>query len=167
MSNDYLSDYWSIVDGELTRTFRYLQDGSTFVTTLRWCKRCEVPTMVYSDGSGNHTACGSDVVAIPAPLLCRHVSPPPQPPEVYTKRRACTVTTQLPDEGAVKRVDVHLLHQSEAVSRSDVVNTYTKDGLFCVLRLSGVVEKYPLLHLFRVTEHPTTQPTEERDGHDR
>lgn len=53
----------------------------------------------------------------------------------------------------MRSVDVHLLHQSSPVSRVNVVNTYTKDGLFCVLLQSGTVEKYPLLHLFRVTEY--------------
>ena len=53
-----------------------------------------------------------------------------------------------------RSVDVHLLHQSSPITRDDVINTYTKDGLFCVMRAEGLVEKYPMIHLFRVTEHP-------------
>lgn len=57
------------------------------------------------------------------------------------------------------RVEVHLLSQSQSIVRDDVVNTYTKDGLFCVQRAepredtaSGRVEKYPLCNIFRVVE---------------
>lgn len=53
----------------------------------------------------------------------------------------------------MRSVDVHLLHQSSPVSRDNVINTYTKDGLFCVLLDDFTVEKYPLLHIFRVTEY--------------
>jgi hypothetical protein len=51
------------------------------------------------------------------------------------------------------RVDVHLLHQSQPIERASVANTYIKDGLFCVGFKSGLVEKYPVIHLFRVTEY--------------
>lgn len=50
------------------------------------------------------------------------------------------------------KVDVHLLHQSQPVSRVDVRNTYIKAGLYCVMRNNGDVEKYPIEHLFRVVE---------------
>jgi hypothetical protein len=52
----------------------------------------------------------------------------------------------------LKYVAVHLLHQSEPIERTDVLNTYSKDGLFCVMQDDGRVEKYPLQHIFRVTE---------------
>jgi hypothetical protein len=58
-----------------------------------------------------------------------------------------------PDPQARERmVEVHLLHQSQPIVRGDVLNTYTKDGLFCVLRRGHLVEKYPVLHIFRITE---------------
>jgi hypothetical protein len=52
-----------------------------------------------------------------------------------------------------KIVHVHLLHQSSPIIRNNVINTYTKDGLFCLMGDDGTVEKYPVLHLFRVTEY--------------
>lgn len=48
-------------------------------------------------------------------------------------------------------VKVHLLSQSQPVERS-AVNTYTKDGLYCVFLESGEVEKYPLCNIFRAVE---------------
>lgn len=49
-------------------------------------------------------------------------------------------------------VNVHLKEQSQPIQRQNVVNTYLKDGLFCLLLSSGDVEKYPLMNIFRVTE---------------
>lgn len=52
------------------------------------------------------------------------------------------------------RVRVHLLSQSQPIFHEDIKNTYTKDGMFCVLGdgESPVVVKYPLCQIFRVTE---------------
>ena len=50
-------------------------------------------------------------------------------------------------------VEVHLLHQSQPVVRENIRNTYTKDGLFCLMFMSGKVEKYPVQHIFRVVEY--------------
>ena len=53
----------------------------------------------------------------------------------------------------MKNVKVHLYSQSEPVEILDVRNTYTKDGLFCVyLRKQEKVYKFPVLHIFRITE---------------
>jgi hypothetical protein len=55
----------------------------------------------------------------------------------------------------MKRVYVHLYSQSEPVIISDVLNTYTKDGLFCVLLdddKDQKVYKFPIMHIFRITE---------------
>lgn len=49
-------------------------------------------------------------------------------------------------------IRIHLLHQSLPVERTDVRNAYTKDGMYCVLLDDGIVEKYPLVHIFRVIE---------------
>lgn len=51
-----------------------------------------------------------------------------------------------------KRVEVHLLHQSEPVVIRSVRNTYQKGDLFCVMGTDGVVSKFPLVHVFRVKE---------------
>jgi hypothetical protein len=48
-------------------------------------------------------------------------------------------------------VQVHLLSQSQPIER-EAINTYTKDGLFCVYLRDGTVEKYPLVGIFRIVE---------------
>lgn len=52
------------------------------------------------------------------------------------------------------KVRVHLLSQSQPIIHKDIANTYTKDGVFCVLGRgdSPVVAKYPLCNIFRVME---------------
>lgn len=50
---------------------------------------------------------------------------------------------------------VHLYSQSEPIVIDDVRNTYTKDGLYCVMAESGTVWKYPVQHIFRVREELT------------
>lgn len=49
-------------------------------------------------------------------------------------------------------VDVHLDSQSQPVVITDVRSTYTKDGLYCIMRTNGVVDKFPLQHIFRIRE---------------
>lgn len=49
-------------------------------------------------------------------------------------------------------VEIHMLSQSQPVTRERVTNAYTKDGLYCVLLADGAVEKYPLVNVFRVVE---------------
>ena len=51
----------------------------------------------------------------------------------------------------IRIVHVHLLSQSQPIKRNDVINTYTKDGMFCV-QLEEKVEKYPLCNLYNVVE---------------
>lgn len=48
-------------------------------------------------------------------------------------------------------VKIHLLSQSQPIRRKKVINTYTKDGMFCV-QLKKEVEKYPMSNIFKVTE---------------
>jgi hypothetical protein len=50
------------------------------------------------------------------------------------------------------KIEVHLLHQSQPVVIENVRNTYTKGPLFCVMRTDGTVDKFPVVHLFRVRE---------------
>jgi len=50
------------------------------------------------------------------------------------------------------QVKIHLYTQSKPVERSNVLNTYEKGGLFCVMLEKNIVEKYPMRHIFRVTE---------------
>ena len=49
-------------------------------------------------------------------------------------------------------VEVHLLSQSRPVIVRNAKNTYTKDTLFCVLQDNGQVQKFPVCHIFRITE---------------
>lgn len=44
-----------------------------------------------------------------------------------------------------------MLSQSKPIKRDGVINTYTKDGMFC-LYMTGSVEKYPMVNIFKVTE---------------
>lgn len=55
-------------------------------------------------------------------------------------------------DNKVKTVFVHLLSQSEAMQITDVVNTYQKGDLFCVLTKDNTVYKYPIMHIFCITE---------------
>ena len=48
-------------------------------------------------------------------------------------------------------VTIHTKTQSKPVVRETVINTYTKDGMFCVY-MGEVTEKYPMINVFRVTE---------------
>lgn len=49
-------------------------------------------------------------------------------------------------------VEIHLLHQSQPILRIDVKNTYVKSDLFCLMMNNGKVEKYPVIHIFRIVE---------------
>lgn len=51
-----------------------------------------------------------------------------------------------------KSVSIHLYSQSEPIVISGVVNTYQKGDLFCVMRQPNVVDKFPIQHIFRITE---------------
>lgn len=50
------------------------------------------------------------------------------------------------------RVSVHLYSQSQPIEYADVKNAYTKDGMYCLYLTTGVVHKFPLVGIFRVTE---------------
>lgn len=50
------------------------------------------------------------------------------------------------------KVSVHLYSQSQPVVIEGVRNTYQKGDLFCVMEIFGQVTKFPLQHIFRVTE---------------
>lgn len=59
-------------------------------------------------------------------------------------------------EGKVVRV--HLYSQSEPVEIKNVLNTYQKGDLFCVFLTDKVtVYKFPLQHIFRITEISATK----------
>lgn len=51
-------------------------------------------------------------------------------------------------------VFVHLYSQSSAIELKNVKNTYTKDGLFCVMvhddKYKFVVHRFPVQHIFRI-----------------
>lgn len=50
------------------------------------------------------------------------------------------------------KISVHLASQSKPKKYKDVVNTYTKDGMYCVLLKNDIVHKYPMCNIFRVEE---------------
>lgn len=47
---------------------------------------------------------------------------------------------------------VHLKSQSQPIKFVDVINTYTKDGLYCVYTIDELVYKFPVLDIFQVIE---------------
>ena len=47
---------------------------------------------------------------------------------------------------------IHMNEQSQPTERRDVVNTYTKGGMYCIMLADLSVEKYPLCNIFRVKE---------------
>ncbi len=49
-------------------------------------------------------------------------------------------------------VQVHLYSQSRPTIIYNALNTYTKDGLYCVLANENTVYKFPVVHIFRVIE---------------
>jgi hypothetical protein len=51
------------------------------------------------------------------------------------------------------RVLVHLYSQSQPIAYADVKNAYTKDGMYCLCLTTGVVHKFPMVGIFRVTEN--------------
>jgi len=51
------------------------------------------------------------------------------------------------------KVKIHLKDQSKPIEFENVRNTYTKDGMFCVMIDNGnTVDKFPTLNIHRVTE---------------
>ena len=52
------------------------------------------------------------------------------------------------------KVLVHLYTQSQPVEIDEVRNTYQKGDLFCVLKLDGIADKFPVQHIFRIREIP-------------
>ena len=55
-------------------------------------------------------------------------------------------------------VRVHLYTQSEPVVMADVRNAYQKGDLYCVMLNDGkTVYKFPIQHIFRITELSTTK----------
>jgi len=57
-----------------------------------------------------------------------------------------------------KMVKVHLYSQSEPVEIKNVLNTYQKGDLFCVFLIDKItVYKFPVQHIFRITEVSATK----------
>lgn len=55
-------------------------------------------------------------------------------------------------------IRVHLYSQSEPVVMTDVQNAYQKGDLYCVMLNDGkTVHKFPLQHIFRITELSATK----------
>lgn len=49
-------------------------------------------------------------------------------------------------------VNIHMQSQSRPVEREDVLNAYTKDGLYCLCYEDGIVEKFPMCNIFAIAE---------------
>lgn len=65
----------------------------------------------------------------------------------------------------LRRVTVHVYSQSNPVEHTDVHNTYTKDGLYCVMLTDGyTVFKYPVQHIFQIIEVSPEGRPETIDG---
>jgi len=52
----------------------------------------------------------------------------------------------------ITTVKVHLKEASQGISHSNVTNTYSKGGFYCVLESDDIVYKYPLADIWRVME---------------
>ena len=52
------------------------------------------------------------------------------------------------------KVHIHMESQSNPVVRENVLNTYVKEGLYCVYLENGTVYKYPIKSIFQITENP-------------
>ena len=53
---------------------------------------------------------------------------------------------------ATMHVEVELKETSQKLVYDDVLNTYTKGALFVIYREGGMVVKFPLDNIWRVTE---------------
>lgn len=56
----------------------------------------------------------------------------------------------------MNQIEIHLNEQSKPVIVSNVINTYTKGGLYCVFYTTEnkrVVDKFPLCNIFRIREN--------------
>ena len=51
-------------------------------------------------------------------------------------------------------VKIHLYTQADPVAVEGARNCYTKGPFYCVLMPCGTVYKFPVEHIFRVTEVP-------------
>jgi len=51
------------------------------------------------------------------------------------------------------RLKVHLISQSKPVEHIEVINTYIKSGMYCILLPNEEVYKYPMINIFRVIEN--------------
>jgi len=74
--------------------------------------------------------------------------------EAFLKRAKDTVEKSKCDEKTLGMVvSVHLISQSKKIDYTNVENTYTKDGLFCIyMKDKNMVHKYPVQNIFRVEE---------------
>lgn len=50
------------------------------------------------------------------------------------------------------KVPVHLFSQSNPMVYTNVINAYTKDGLYCIYLKQKITHKYPTCNIFRVEE---------------
>ena len=55
------------------------------------------------------------------------------------------------------KVEVHLKHQSQPIVCENVRNAYQKGDLYCVMYVTGMVDKFPIRDIFRAREYPAAK----------
>jgi hypothetical protein len=55
------------------------------------------------------------------------------------------------------KIEVHLKHQSHPIVCDNVRNAYQKGALYCVMYVTGMVDKFPIADIFRVREYPAAK----------
>jgi hypothetical protein len=59
-------------------------------------------------------------------------------------------------------VEIELRETSQPITR-EAINTYQKGDLFCIYLENGMVEKYPVNHIWRITETYTIKASSKND----
>ena len=70
----------------------------------------------------------------------------------YTKTKVVRITETQHKTLQKMKIEIHLLSQSKAIVYEKVKNAYTKDGMYCIFKEDGFVDKYPMVNIFRVRE---------------
>lgn len=52
------------------------------------------------------------------------------------------------------KTEIYLYSQEKPIIIDNLANTYQKGNMYCVLLMNGVVQKFPLQHIFRIIERP-------------
>lgn len=52
------------------------------------------------------------------------------------------------------KIEVYLLNQSNPITYNEVVNVYVEEGMYCILEKDDIINKFPMVNIFRVREFP-------------